>query len=82
MKKAIYIAVLGGFGDVTHSTQIARRFARDLNMEVIFIAAHSSKGEDVPCYDVTPSYADHRKNTLGIGNRRNGISRGRIIIGN
>jgi len=51
MQKAIYIAVLGGFGDVTHSTQIARRFARDLNMEVIFIGAHPTKGKDVPCYD-------------------------------
>ncbi len=51
MKKAIYLAVLGGFGDVTHSTQIARRFARDLNIEVIFIAAHPKKGGDVPSYD-------------------------------
>lgn len=51
MKKAVYIAVLGGFGDITHSTQIARRFARDLNMEVIFLAAHPKKGKDVPVYD-------------------------------
>jgi len=65
MRKATYIAVLGGYGDVTHSFQIARRFVRDLNIDLKFIAAHPTKGKDIQKYPgITYKWAAYDENNV------------------